>query len=178
MDDIAEIIKQRSTPGILIFNQNAALIYSNKDALQLISDLPDLYEAVCSLCSQMNASDGISEPFHGTDTKCTVYRSGSSALFSIRSFMLGEPGNKDRRRTIVLVEKVIEKHAVDIKKAGITFFISKRELEVLTLICEGLTNRKISEKLFISQQTVKDHVRHIMRKVGVNSRSSLIRALQ
>jgi DNA-binding NarL/FixJ family response regulator len=178
MNDIAEIIKQRSTPGILVFNQNTNLIYSNKEASQLISDLPDLFETVCTLCSQMNDADVISEASQGADTQFTVYRNGHTAPFSIRSFVIGELGNNDRRRTIVLVEKVIEKHAVDLTKAGMTFLISKRELEVLTLLCEGLTNRKISERLFISQQTVKDHVRHIMRKVGVHSRSSLIRTLQ
>jgi DNA-binding NarL/FixJ family response regulator len=177
MDNVAEIIKQRSTPGIFIFNQNTTMIYSNKMASRLISDMPGLYEAVCTLCSQMNADDCISKPSHRTDTKCAVYRNSSSPPFSIRIFMIGESGNNDRRRIMVLIEKVIEKHAVDLKKAGMKFSISKRELEVLTLICEGLTNREISEKLFISEQTVKDHVRHIMRKVGVNSRSSLIKAL-
>lgn len=178
MDDIAEIIKQRSIPGILIFSRNNTLIYSNKEASRLISDLPDLYETVCTICNQMNAADSISESDHESEAKCMAYRSSSSSPFSIRTFMIGEPGNNARRRILVLIEKVIEKRAVDLKKAGIKFSISKRELQVVTLICEGLTNREISEKLFISEQTVKDHVRHIMRKAGVKSRSSLLRALQ
>jgi len=176
VDDIAEIIKQRSTPGILIFDQKPTLIYSNKEALRLISDLPDLYETVWTVCSQMNAAGGILEPCD--ETKCTVYQSSSSSPFSIRTFMLGEPDNNHRGRILVLIEKVMKKREINVKKAGIKFLISKRELEVLTLICEGLTNRDISDELFISEQTVKDHVRHIMRKVGVKSRSSLMRALQ
>jgi DNA-binding CsgD family transcriptional regulator len=178
MDDIAEIIRRRSIPRILIFNPDNTLSYSNKEASRLISDLPDLYEAVCNICGQINAPDGTLESDRESDAKCMVYRSSSSSPFSIRTFVLGKPEDNDRGRILVLIEKVIEKRAVDLRKAGIRFLISKRELEVLSLICEGLTNREISEKLFISEQTVKDHVRHIMRKVGVKSRSSLIRAVQ
>lgn len=52
--------------------------------------------------------------------------------------------------------------------------ISKREREVLQLICEGKTNKQIEEHLYISLQTVKDHVSNIYRKTGVNNRVQLI----
>jgi DNA-binding CsgD family transcriptional regulator len=49
--------------------------------------------------------------------------------------------------------------------------LTKRELEVLELIQEGLSNREIAEKLFISEATAKLHVRHILGKLGVRSRT-------
>lgn len=49
--------------------------------------------------------------------------------------------------------------------------ISPRELEVLRLLMEGYTNRQISEKLYVSAETVKSHVASIFRKLGVNSRT-------
>lgn len=51
--------------------------------------------------------------------------------------------------------------------------ISNREREVVQLICKGYTNQEISESLFISLQTVKDHVHHIFVKTGVRNRVQL-----
>lgn len=52
--------------------------------------------------------------------------------------------------------------------------ISKREEEVVRLICDGKTNKEISEILYISLQTVKDHVYRIFQKTDVKNRVLLI----
>jgi LuxR family maltose regulon positive regulatory protein len=49
--------------------------------------------------------------------------------------------------------------------------LSERELEVLQLIAEGLTNREIASRLFLSLNTVKTHTRNIYGKLGVHSRT-------
>ncbi|MUK88998.1 EAL domain-containing protein [Ornithinibacillus sp. L9] len=49
--------------------------------------------------------------------------------------------------------------------------ISSRELEVFELILEGLSNKEISEKLFISEHTVKNHISRIFQKLNVNDRA-------
>ena len=51
--------------------------------------------------------------------------------------------------------------------------ISKREKEVITQICKGHTNQEIADKLFISLQTVKDHIHNIFRKINVSNRVQL-----
>ena len=51
--------------------------------------------------------------------------------------------------------------------------ISKRESEVVRLICRGLSNQEISDTLFISLQTVKDHIHRIFVKTGVRNRVQL-----
>jgi DNA-binding NarL/FixJ family response regulator len=52
--------------------------------------------------------------------------------------------------------------------------LSGRELEVLTLIAQGATNREAAGKLFISEATVKTHVLHIYAKLGVNDRAAAV----
>ncbi len=52
--------------------------------------------------------------------------------------------------------------------------LSKRELEVLRLIAEGLSNREITQELVLSLNTVKGHTRKIYGKLGVNSRTQAI----
>jgi DNA-binding CsgD family transcriptional regulator len=51
------------------------------------------------------------------------------------------------------------------------FGLSPRELEVLDVLAEGRTNREIAERLFISERTVAVHVRHILAKLEVSSRT-------
>lgn len=54
------------------------------------------------------------------------------------------------------------------------FKLSERELEVLKLLVEGASNDEIAEKLYISIQTVRNHVRHIYEKLHVHSRSQAV----
>lgn len=51
--------------------------------------------------------------------------------------------------------------------------LSRRELEVLKLITEGLTNKEIANKLFISQKTVETHRMNLMYKLNVHNAASL-----
>jgi DNA-binding NarL/FixJ family response regulator len=53
--------------------------------------------------------------------------------------------------------------------------LTKRELEVLELIAQELTNIEISEKLFISRRTVDTHRRNLLQKIGVKNSIGLIR---
>jgi DNA-binding NarL/FixJ family response regulator len=65
------------------------------------------------------------------------------------------------------------------KKAGLTISVNERALsaltsrerEVLGLVAQGLTNREIASRLFISASTVKVHVLHILEKLGARSRT-------
>ncbi|WP_411111050.1 response regulator [Streptomyces sp. c-19] len=54
--------------------------------------------------------------------------------------------------------------------------LTKRELEVLQLVGEGLSNQQISKVLFLSQATVKSHLVHVFAKLGVDSRTAAVAA--
>ena len=49
-----------------------------------------------------------------------------------------------------------------------------REIEVLSLISEGLVNREIGRMLFLSEETVKSHVRHLLAKLQARSRAHAV----
>ncbi len=52
--------------------------------------------------------------------------------------------------------------------------LTPREVEVLTLIAEGLTNTEIAERLVVSAATVKSHVNHIFSKIGARDRAQAV----
>jgi DNA-binding CsgD family transcriptional regulator len=54
--------------------------------------------------------------------------------------------------------------------------LTERELDVLALVAQGLTNRQISRRLFISPATVRTHLEHIYDKLGVHRRAGAVSA--
>jgi DNA-binding NarL/FixJ family response regulator len=52
--------------------------------------------------------------------------------------------------------------------------LTAREVEILQQVAEGNRNRDIAERLFISEGTVKVHIKHIMEKLGANDRTQAI----
>ncbi len=67
--------------------------------------------------------------------------------------------------------EVMERFIADYK-------ISKREEDVIRHLCEGKTNKEISRALFISLQTVKDHIYRVYQKTDVKNRVQLINLIQ
>jgi DNA-binding NarL/FixJ family response regulator len=58
---------------------------------------------------------------------------------------------------------------------GLPSNLTRREVEVLALIGEGLSNREIGERLVLGQATVKTHVNRIFAKIGTQSRAQAVR---
>ena len=52
--------------------------------------------------------------------------------------------------------------------------LSSRELEVALLVAEGLTNREIAERLFVSPRTVSTHLSNVYRRLAIPSRAGLV----
>jgi DNA-binding NarL/FixJ family response regulator len=52
--------------------------------------------------------------------------------------------------------------------------LTSREVEVLTLIAQGLTNRQIAERLFVNESTVKTHINHLFAKIGIHDRAQAV----
>ncbi len=166
-------------PAILFFDLDIKLTFCNKEASEIIDSYPNLYEMIHKVC--LEVKNGADIPPLSSDDEIrhtAIYRDSQSAVFGVRAFLVGGASEQEPRQIMVLIEKIVEKHSVDLQKARDKFHLSKRELEVLNLIAEGLTNKEIAERLFIGEHTTKDHVKNIMRKVNVKSRSALISAVQ
>ncbi|MBN2115809.1 MAG: response regulator transcription factor [Anaerolineales bacterium] len=66
------------------------------------------------------------------------------------------------------------KPEADSVKESLVVPLSERELEILQLIGEGLSNQEITERLFITLHTVKKHSSNIYTKLGVSSRTQAV----
>jgi DNA-binding CsgD family transcriptional regulator len=178
MDNLYEIIKGRSAPGMVVFDINNRLLYLNREALDILPELQRIgkgekrqgvLKEMHILCNRIKRDTAI----RSTDLNCAVFH-GETGPCSMRAFFMGSPEGKNPTHIMVLLERIILGHKVDLEKMMAEFKLTKRESEVLQCICEGLSNKDISEKLFIAEYTVKDHIKKIMMKMNVNSRTGII----
>jgi len=176
-----EIVKSRLNPGLLIFDPQNRLAYSNRAALDYLPGLrkrkvpPEILDLCQSLRGGRRSRSPREEGAH-----CLVVDGLSGFPISLRAFPLKEGiAGKAMMFVLVLVEKIVDRHLaeLDFKKIGNDHGLSKRETEVLELISQGLSNVDIARRLFISEYTVKDHLKKIMSKMDVGSRSGIIAGL-
>lgn len=67
-----------------------------------------------------------------------------------------------------MVDEELVRHLLDRRRsAGPLDDLTQREREVLALLAEGLTDRGIAERLWLTPKTVETHVRHILRKLAL-----------
>jgi len=59
-------------------------------------------------------------------------------------------------------------------RAGSTDVLTAREREILQLLADGMSNADVAAQLFISQETVKSHVRHILTKLEADTRTQAV----
>jgi DNA-binding CsgD family transcriptional regulator len=81
----------------------------------------------------------------------------------------------DRSEAAALGRIVDNMTYVDVEYADATAWttLTKAERTLAALVAKGMTNRQVGERLFISRHTVDAHLRHIFRKLGINSRVGL-----
>jgi DNA-binding CsgD family transcriptional regulator len=103
------------------------------------------------------------------DSFVVAYR----ACPGIVSHIAGEPALRQQLADVMIRAcdtKLAAIHGVEAAPLG-RELLSPREREVLAMIAQGLTNREIGRALFITESTAKVHVRHILHKLGVRTRT-------
>ncbi|AGL16351.1 response regulator transcription factor [Actinoplanes sp. N902-109] len=78
------------------------------------------------------------------------------------------------RITHRLIEAYSDRHRTAIPGLSLLRSLTARETEVLRLVGNGLSNAEIAERLVLSEQTVKTHVKRMMGKLGVASRAQAV----
>ena len=154
------------------------------DVVFIDSAVPDLdYKALIEKLDEINSSLGLIVLFHnndidlfvnaiqcGIDGCLNIKSSYADLLQSIKTVKDGGIWADNEVLTSAL-KRFINKSDNTIK--SLSNKLTKREYEVAELLYQGLSNKAIANKLYISEKTVKTHISHIFRKLGIKHRYEL-----
>lgn len=111
----------------------------------------------------------------------TLYRTEKNGDFKDKDIYILKQLLPHLQNKLIVEYEAIENN-IERNKSGSYFLaheynLSRREIEIIKLLCEGKNNNEVSHKLSISVNTVKKHISNIFDKLGVDSRTQLINFL-
>jgi len=170
---IADVLSLR--PRVVIVKIGLPLVNGLEVTKQIKHRLP----ASAVLClSSDNSDQAVYQAFSaGANGFCLDSTPSKHLLVAIRAVACGaawlDPQAARRRQTTgapafpVAAPEPADRSAPEMP-------LSVREVEVLRLLAEGLSNREIAHRLTVSPETVKTHVKHIMEKLAVGDRTQAV----
>jgi DNA-binding CsgD family transcriptional regulator len=112
------------------------------------------------------------------DHAIEIYAGAIALVFTGLGIWLAMKLTKPKVETVVIEKPVyIEKKPVDeeaVARELARMDLSRRELEVLELMAQGLSNQEIAEKLFVSLNTIKTHTSRLFEKMDVKRRTQAV----
>jgi len=195
--DLLEVANKRSVPGILIFNHRQEPIFFNPVALGIFSKIngvhsdsngthPDPCELLTGVTIPkeiLNLYDNLKKSYLASLDDHQTQVAPQTSLFSTQDAIYccrGFPLNADDAHSsqafhiMMLIEKVSQHRQIDLEKLRNRFQLTNRQMEIVKHLFSGLTNKRIADALCVSEDTIKGHLKHIMRRLHVNSRTEIL----
>ncbi len=185
-DPIA-ILSKRQLPGVVLLDRAGEIIWRSRQAATLMTALSSsqedgpamsMVDTVVALAKRsLSLLDGETDaPMAVFADGDTLYGLRADLLHSEADWPLGAPPPEGGAGTMVMVwmDQVSLAREVDFDAVRRRYGISRREQDVLRMLYHGKGNREIAALLFISEHTVKDHIKAILAKMEVTSRSQVV----
>ena len=169
---------ERADAPILLFDGAGTILFANQAADALLSHQTE--EGLAVLCDDRRSTPLLSHLMRlaAAEPPAAELRlaltNGQSLDARIATVPVGEDDPPVR---IVTLRERAALTLEDVRPQLFSRGVSDRESEVVACVLQGMRNAKIAAHLFISEYTVKDHLKHVFHKLGVESRAGLIRNL-
>lgn len=188
--DLLEIANKRAAPGVLVVDYCKKPVFLGPGVAHFLDILADpnprlsekpakiiIPKEISSLFDRLEESSLQGHPAQMEDfASQTVFIPGKKNIYCCRGFFLrGQKGSpKSTFHMMVVIEKVSERDDFNLDKFKQQFDLTDRQMEIVGLLMKGAGNKEIAQKLFISEDTVKSHLKHIMKRLKVNSRMGIL----
>jgi DNA-binding CsgD family transcriptional regulator len=169
-------------PGVLTLDRSGRVVSHTPSAERWLRDLEDLAPAwresqslPVALSMVVGALERSLDPRSDRNPNPKVRVRARSGRWLTLYGSLSEPVPDRGSETVIVVEPARPEEVAWLNAAS--YGLSPREEEVVKLVVRGLSNRQISQTLFISENTVQRHLSNIFEKVGVRSRKELLKCM-
>ncbi len=167
-DEALELVKEL-IPDVIVVDVGMAGAPGTDLARRVVELFPDT--GILMLASNERESDLYEAVKAGARGYLLKGVSGDEVVAAVRGLAQGQSSVSPTMTSKLLNEfSSLSRRAEGPVRQSASQVLSRRELEVLKLLAKGLTNREVAEELFISENTVKNHVRNILEKLQLRSR--------
>lgn len=170
--EVLDIVNQDNDIDLVLTDINMPLV----DGIALTRELriirPDIQVVILSM---LDSEKYIYQAFEeGASGYLLKNMSSEELIFALKHV---NSGNRYlcSELSIKLVDRLLNSSTSPSLRVDNDIEFSSREMEVLTLIAEGLTNSEMSEKLFLSKRTIEGHRQSLIEKTGSRNTAVLIR---
>lgn len=184
-DVVETLVEQRVGPGILLLSPALQLMHMNRRALELNGKIMRaqngkaatgvLPTAVTALCAEVITVLRVktdAKDWEQVQLRRLVSTPNPPVL--LRAFGFPDREGVQQARILILMEEVTQRKERGTEKARERFHLTAREYGVVRYLAKGHTNKEIGNALRITEQTVKEHVKHIMEKTRTTTRTGIL----
>lgn len=186
---IDAITEQRAGPGIIVLSSSMQLLHMNRQASELCRKINEaehgkqnskqaqgvLPSALTELSSEIiKALTVRTEAKDWEQFEVKRVAGNSEQPILLRGFGLPDRGGITNARLVITMEEIGRRQQFNTEQAKERFQLTNREHAVVEHLAKGWTNKEIANALNITEQTVKEHIKHIMRKTNSTTRTGIL----
>ena len=181
--DAESIAEKRMGPGILMLSSSMQLLYSDRRIWELFGRiktqegkaqhgvLPPAVEALCSEIIKLLQVRTEAKDWEHFRVKRVVGDPVQPILLS----GVGIPEQHGgKSRVLITIEALGRRQEAMIEQAKELFRLTTREVSVVQHLLKGWTNKEIASALTVTEQTIKEHIKHIMAKTQTTTRTGIL----
>jgi DNA-binding CsgD family transcriptional regulator len=188
-DPAETLADQRAGPGIVVLSASMQLLHMNRQASELAKQINIAEHGSSSVRSAHGVLPAALTELCGEIVKALHVRTEAKdwEQFEIkrvtgnpdqpillRGFGLPDRGGVQFARLVVTLEELARRQQLNTDQAKEKFQLTNREQAVVEHLAKGWTNKEIANALQITEQTVKEHIKHIMRKTNSSTRTGIL----
>jgi DNA-binding CsgD family transcriptional regulator len=182
-------VDQRAGSGIVVLSASMQLLHMNRQASELAKKINAvehggqtaksahgvLPTALTELCGEIiKALHVRTEAKDWEQFELKRVAGDPNQPILLRGFGLPDRGGVQNARLVVTMEEIGRKQNLNAEHARDRFNLTNREQAVVEHLAKGWTNKEIANALEITEQTVKEHIKHIMRKTNASTRTGIL----
>ncbi|MBX3237342.1 MAG: response regulator transcription factor [Nitrospiraceae bacterium] len=188
-DSADGLVDQRAGAGIVVLSSSMQLLHMNRQAAELSKQINMaenggvpakaaqgvLPSALTELCAEIIKALQVrteAKDWEQFEVKRVAGNPNQPVL--LRGFGLPDRGGIQHARLVVTLEELGRRQHLNTDQAKERFQLTNREQSVVENLAKGWTNKEIANALQITEQTVKEHIKHIMRKTNSTTRTGIL----